>query len=259
VHIRPFVVFAPPEDGGDVGAPETPDTPPIAVDSTPDGTAGSHDGSQDATPDWEARYKEVQAWSTRAAQEAAESRRIIEGLGSDDPQVRAWAAAQANLEFIDDEAPNTGGQHTEPDRFDLLQYQMQQLIEQQQHQQQLEQQQQEQLAYREYADAQMSQLGVPEQLQDLVAQVAQNMNPVWTPQGQIPDLDGAWQMMLELMSVGAEVPSVRQKVLAGYEQSKQAPHVSSTGQAGVQVPDLTDRSERQAKMVADMQASQRTA
>lgn len=257
MNLRSHAVFAPSEDGGDVQAPEVPDTPAASADNTPDtGIVGADSDSQDS-PDWEARYKEAQAWGTRSAQQAAESQRIIEGLASDDPQVRAWAAAQAGLEFIDDDNTPSDPQHDGPDRFDVLQQQMQQLLGQQQEQAELEQYQRQQQAYREWAGQEMQQLGVPEQLQGLVAEVAQSMEPVWTPQGQIPDVGGAWQMMVELMTYGAELPEVRQKVLSGYEQSKHAPSVLSSGQAGVQVPDMSDRNARQAKMVADMQAMER--
>ena len=248
------LLFETPEGGSGGGAPlqapvstETPDTPA----NTPDTGTGGTDTQPESSMVPEARYTNLQGAFTRASQEAAEYRRVIEGLNSDDPEVRSWAAQQIGIEFLpDDDAPDDTQQAQYAQLDPRVQQQLEQLLTSEQEKQQQAQAESEMNAYREWAGGRLDSLGVPEGLRETVADAALNMPPVWTVDGEQPDIEGAWNNVLEFLERAADVPQVRTRVLDAYSKSKQAPHVAQSGQAGVQVPDLSDRNTRQARIEA---------
>lgn len=245
------LLFDAPDDGtpgagSEAQAPET--VAPGTLANTPDTGTGEPPTST-PTVDWEDRYTNLQGAFTRTSQEAAEYRKVIEGLNSDDPELRAWAAEQVGISFEDDDAYEPAGTQVEQQQYAQLDPQVQQqldaLLSQQQQAQEAQQAEQDYQAYRAWADPQLEQLGVPEGLTEMVAEAAVNMPPVVSATGeQQIDFEGAWAKTLAFFEQGTAIPQVQAKMLDAYQKTKQTPHVASSGQAGVQVPDLTDRKTR---------------
>lgn len=240
------LLFDTPDDGGagagsEVQAPvaETPDTPV----NTPDtGT----DGSAPVAPeiDWQDRYTHLQGAFTKTSQEAAEYRRVFEGLNSDDPETRSWAASQLGLELQPDDVPEDTGQPQYAQLDPKVQQQLEAVLSREQEQQRQAQAESDYKAIREWADGQLNSIGVPAELHETVLAAAADMEPVWTENGQQLDLAGAWKQTLAFVEKFADIPQVRNSLLDSYQKTKQAPHVATSGQPGVQVPDLTDRKAR---------------
>lgn len=241
------LLFDTPDDGGagagsEVQAPvaETPDTPV----NTPDtGTDGSAPGAPEI--DWQDRYTHLQGAFTKTSQEAAEYRRVIEGLNSDDPETRSWAASQLGLELQPDEPVSPETERQQYAQLDPeVQKQLEAVLSREAEKQQQAQAESDYKAIREWADGQLNSIGVPAELHETVLAAAADMEPVWTANGQQLDLAGAWQHTLAFVEKFADIPQVRNSLLDSYQKTKQAPHVSPSGQPGVQVPDLTDRKAR---------------
>lgn len=254
------LLFDAPEDGASgagpaAQAPAT-DTPGTIVNTPDTGTGDSP--TEVPQVDWEGRYTNLQGAFTRASQEAADLRRVVEGLNSDDPEARAWAAEQVGITFEDDDAP--GDTQAEQQQYAQLdpsvQQQLDALMSRQAEVQQAQQAEDDYRAYRAYVDPVLEQLGVPGELVEMVAEAAVNMPPVVTEHGEQIDLEGAWAKTLAFFEQGTSIPQVQAKMLASYQKSKQTPHVASSGQAGVQVPDLTNRNARNEAIEAAFGAAQ---
>lgn len=235
--------------GGEVQA-ETPET----LANTPqDGT-----GTTDQQANWEERYKEAQSWGTRNAQEAAglrEKAQLIDDWNSDDPEAQRRAAELLGIQ-LDEEPPASDleGQYAQldPETRRLLE----DFKSTTQQQQQSQQEQQQMAQYRADVDPQLKDLGVPDGLHDLVAEAALQLPGVHTPQGLRPDLQGAIAQVEELVLAAADLPSVQKKVMGRYRDTKRAPHISSSGIAGTQAPDLDNRQARIDWMVEQAQAQE---
>ena len=128
----------------------SPDLQEEYANQTPANESGSEtgtpatDSSESHAPDqnWEQRYQEAQAWGTRASQEAAQYRQIIDLARQGDPEA---------LEFLGYEVPaDTEDKNTEePDLSEQLQ-QLRQMVETQQ---QTAQEAQQQAELQQAADA----------------------------------------------------------------------------------------------------------
>ena len=243
-----LIVFNAPDDdgaGATSEAAQVAEAQPGTPVNTPD--TGTDGPSAEAPQiDWQDRYTNLQGAFTRTSQEAAEYKRIVEGLNSDDPEQRLWAAQQVGIEFEPDEIPadtQTAQQYAQLDP--QVQQQLDALLTQQQQAQEAQQAEQDYQAYRQYADPELKKIGVPDEFVEMVAEVAVNMAPVVDAAGQQQiDFEGAWANVLAFFEKGTGIPQVQSKMLDAYQKSKQTPHVPSSGQAGVQVPDLTDRKAR---------------
>lgn len=218
-------------------APPPEDTPTTA--DTPEGT-GTPDQPQ--IPEGyipEGRYKEVQSWATRLAQEKAQL---------DDPDYRRQLLEQWGYQIGDPEPEPDDSFVEDPTQAELtkLREQVQQLSEWQQGLTTQQQQDQALAAFRAEADPKLKAMGVPEGIHDLVTDLAlQQMPFVHTPQGAVPDLEGAVKAVQEFVLSAAEMPEVRGQLLKGWQGTKRTTHrVSPVGEAGSQVPNLDDRQER---------------
>lgn len=72
----------------------------MSLQGTPDNS-----DSQEETPDWEQRYKDLQSTYTKTSQEAAELRQyqeLVDAIQSDDPERQAQAADALGLSFVGD-------------------------------------------------------------------------------------------------------------------------------------------------------------
>lgn len=233
----------------EVQAPVT-DSPAVETPSAPDGQVA--EGGVE-TVDWEARAKEHQAWGTKNAQrvrELEERTQILDAWNSDDPEAQMWAAEQLGIQLEDEGADSLGEQYAQLDP--RLQQQLEALIEQQNAQQMSQQEQQQYQAFRQDIDPELSKLGVPDEMLDMVAEVALDLPGVETPVGLRPDLEGAVAQIEQLVLKASKLPQVKNKLLGEYRDSKEAPHFSSAGVAGTQVPDLDHGPTRRAWMAEQL-------
>jgi len=188
----------------------------------------------------EARYKEAQSWGTRASQEAAQYRQLIEGLQSPDSDTRREAAQALNLEFLEEEPTD--------DFVDPNEALVQRLerLEQERAQDKAAETQQKQIAQLETAaERDMDKLEVPAHLRDWV--VARAVALPGTPDGTL-DIGSAW----------TEYGAVRDAEMKAWRETKRAPHVSSGGQQATHTPNMDDDAERQRWMqqqLADLNAA----
>lgn len=205
----------------------------------PDGTQQQAVTEQPQIPEGyipEDRYKEAQAWGTRASQEASQYRQLIEGLQSDDPDTRARSAQALGIEFLDD----TPTDDTEPSPYLTREEWEQHQAAQQQREQ--EQNQNQRIAdVTATADADLERLKVPEHLRKIVFNMGvMDMEP--RADGYI-DIETAYKQYVD---------DVRAAEMNTWRSSKQAPFVSRAGQQATQTPNLDDDTERQAWMAAQL-------
>ena len=251
--IRPVVAYAPddlPAGGGGSDQPAPGEDTQAPPASTPEGTAGFESPSID----YEKRYKDVQAWSTKLSQENAtlkERAALLDALESDDPRAQAEALARfgIQLDYEDEQAWDTGEQAqqqqvpgVDPETLQKLEY----FIAQQEAQEAARQEQEDYQAYRSQVDPELERMGLPAELHDIVAEAALHLPGVPDEFGQVhPDLEAAIGQVTELAQTLGKLPGVEQQRLQAYRASKQAPAISESGTAGTQVPDLTDAKQRQ--------------
>jgi hypothetical protein len=262
-RIRPILFFSTGEasGGGTEGpAPET--APETAADTPAPGTGITTEQPQ--IPEGyvpEDRYKEAQAWGTRSSQKVSallERVAVLDAWNSGDPAKQQWAAEQLGIQLQEDdeqldETGTPGEEHAKLDpsilqRMEAFEAFMQQQAQQEQQQQQASEQAAQYQAFRKDVDPRIQKMGVPDGLVEMVAEAALNRDPLHTPHGQQPDLDGAWGAVKEFLSLGASVPDIRDTVISEYRKTKQAPKVASGG-AGTQVPSLDTNSGRVAHMM----------
>lgn len=189
----------------------------------------------------EERYKEAQSWGTKASQEAAQYRQLVEALHDEDPDTRAYAAQVLGIElapaqeYLDDEGDPTAELRRELE--DLKQWREQTQTAAQQ----------EQTTQR---DVQVIGTG----LQSLAEKIGRDLT-----EEEIQLLgDAAWanrddQGLPNINKVIELYTGVRthdQKTWA--KAKRQAPFVSSSGQAATQAPDLDDPQQRVAWMAAQL-------
>jgi hypothetical protein len=190
-------------------APQGGDTPDNAP--TPEVEA-----SQPETVNWEERYKHLQSDHTRAAQEAAELKRIVDGARQGDPQaIEALGLALAE-------------QDETTDSDDAPQYLTRDEWQQYHAQQEAERQQAERVSEIETAvEKQLDDLKVADDsLRDWLVSRAIALPP--TADG-MPDVQAAYQQFESLMNAQKKQ----------WATSKRTHHVSPVGQEGTQVPDTS--------------------
>ncbi len=232
-------------DAEEPQAPQAADTPENTPDNTPEaGTGGPPESN------WEDRYKEAQQWGTRNAQRVAELERyeqVVTGLNSDDPEQRRWAAEALGLQLEEEEPAedtDTGYAPIDPH--------IEQRLSQFEQQQQAQAEQAQFDAVRKLVAPELKELGLTGEFADYVYGIAYD-DPIETPQGVRPNIQGALQQLEQLIELGLDVPAIQGKAFKKLQASKRAPSISSSGIAGTQVPDLDKRSDRQAYLEQRMQ------
>lgn len=232
------------------GAAEGAPTPPEGT-GAPEGQP--HGGGQE---NWEDRYKEAQAWGTRMAQERATldaDAQIARALRSDDPAERQHALEALGFALDDGDADGQLYDQVDPRVLAELD-ELKQWRDQTTSQQQTEA---NYSAYRQIADPQMQQIGVPEGLQDVIAEAALNLPAVHTPQGQLPDIQGAWQQFEAMAEHFAAIPAVQSAVKKAWANTKPSAAVTRPGGGdGTGVTAFKNGEERRAHMLARFSADQ---
>lgn len=219
------------------------DTPTPTPAPAPADTGNGQPAAQ-STVDWEKRYTDLQPEYTRASQEAAQFRQLVEELRSDDPDTRLNAAQALGLELVDDTTTQTPTDDEDPLaslRAEIDEIKSQKQIEQQQRQEMERLQQVE-----THVEQQLAELdGLDDADKDWIVQRAIHMDP--TPEG-MPDIQGAHQAYVQLINA-------KKQAWAGTKASPAPPSVAGT--SGTQVPDLDKRSDRVAWMAEKLQANER--
>lgn len=207
----------------------------------------------------EDRYKEAQAWGTRLAQERAEfesDAQIARALRSSDPAERQRALEAVGLVFA--EEPGAPGPQVY-DNDPALLARLEAIEQQTQASTAAQERQANQVAYRELTDPELTTMGVPKGLHDVVAEAALNLPPVQTPQGPRPDLQGAYEQLQGLAEHFGEIPAVQErfaalpavqtKVKQGWAKAKPtAATTTSNGQPGTAVVDPLDGEARRQRI-----------
>jgi hypothetical protein len=84
-----------------------------------------------------------------------------------------------------------------------------------------------------------------------------HLPPLQTPQGPVPDLQGALKSVQEFVLSAAEMPEVRGQLLKGWQGTKTTTHrVSPVGEAGTQQPDLSTTEGKTAHILGRMAAEE---
>lgn len=221
---------------------------------------GTQDQAAQPSVNWEERAKEHQSWGTRLAQENAELRaetELVKALRSEDPE--EYNEALRKLGFnVPEEQQQDYQQQAELDPE--LRARLAKVDELDQWRQSLtteHQQQESYSSYREDVDPQLTKLGVPEAFIESVADIAYTELPaIQTPQGPMPDLEGAVQRFKDVAAMFAEVPDVQHTAVEAWRKGKRAPHTSPVGIAGTQTPNLDDRDTRRAWMAEQLMANE---
>lgn len=199
-------------------------------DSNPD----APEASDQPEVDWQKRYSDLQPEYTRASQEAAEYRRLVDSLRSDDSDTRRTAAEKLGLEFIEDEEPETDEYEdpTEVLRRELDE--IKQSISQRDQQAQAEAARTRDI---NHLDAQLSaiekQAGI--ELTDEETKLLAGFALANRDDKNLPDVETAWQIY----------QAAENGLKKRWASTKKAPHVSPVGRAGTDAPNLDNARERQ--------------
>ena len=242
---RPWLLFAPDEGaGGSEAAAPTEDTQPNQPDTE---APPAEEAASPVTVDWESRYNNLRPEFDRSKQELSHYRQVVEGLTSDDPSVRAWAAGELGIEFADD-TPEL--EPAEPDtlleqriaRIEEAALRAEQAVTQRQQQ---EAQEAQALQVRQLVDGEFKKWGLDdEDGNDVIAYAINALPP--TPEG-LPDI---WASYDRFQKREQE----RQK---RWMQSKErAPHISPIGGEGTPAPQPATHEERVARALERWQAEQ---
>lgn len=209
-----------------------------------------------ATHNWEERYKEAQVWGTRNAQRAAEleqEAQITRALRSDNAQERQQALEALGLSFVDDGDGDDQLYETDP-RMRAELEELKAWREQTTSQQQSEA---NYAAFRQVADPEMQRIGVPDGLYDVIAEAALGLPPVHTPQGQRPDIQGAWTQFEQMAEQFAAIPAVQTAVKKAWANTKPtAAFTQPGGRDGQGVPAFKTGEERREFMLTRFRADQ---
>lgn len=214
---------------------ETPDTTEDVVTDEP----------TQPVVDWEKRYNDLRPEFDRTNQEAAQYRRLIEGLNSDDLDTRREAAEALGIEFVDqDDTPEI---EEEDDLYiDPVARRRLEAIEARIAQEEAERQQAaDEAAEQARVDEAMAK--VNEQItalgrDDATAEAifAFALTLPHTPEG-LPDIQAA----------NEKFTAFENRLKESWATSKRgAAHVSPVGTSGTQVPDLDDPEQRVAWMAS---------
>lgn len=236
-------------------APVSSDTPTAVppVDTPAPGTDTQPDATQ---TNWEERYKEAQAWGTRNAQRISELEayeQVVNAWNSDDVEAQKWAAAQLGVQ-LSDEPTDTPANGQDPELLRRLEA----LETRHATQQQEAQEAAEYQTYRQWTDPQLQKMGIPARLHDIVADTARAIPRIHTPQGETPDLAGAWKQLEALAPAFSEMQVVQDTVKQAWANTKRAPHMTQAGQDALPQPNLdemsaTERREWMAQRLMDLE------
>lgn len=203
----------------EAGTPEPADPQPAAPGTT----------TEPAAPavDYEQRYNDLRPQYDRTNTELQQYRQVIEGLGSEDPAVREWAAAQLGLELQQE-------QQEEQDQFTALAAQVAQLQEQLQQSQQQSQQDAVTAYVEQYTQVALDALdGLDDAEKAWVLRAAVALPPVESPEGvPVPDVASAMREFEEF--IGAQKQS--------WAQTKRAPRPPASGSSATEAPNLDEMS-----------------
>lgn len=215
------------------------------VEETPDAATEAASDEQQAVVDWEKRYNDLRPEFDRTTQEAAQYRRLIEGLNHEDPDTRQAAAEALGIEFVDtDDTPEEEDDsdddlYADPVARRRLEAIEQRFAEQEQARQEAAEQARVDAAMAQ-VNEQMTGLGLSsEDDQALVLGVALQLPH--TPEG-LPDIQAAYDRLVARDN----------ERMKSWASSKRGAHVSPVGTSGTQVPDLDDPEQRVAWMAAQL-------
>lgn len=222
---------------------ETPDAP------TPEVEASDEQQAQ-AVVDWEKRYNDLRPEFDRTTQEAAQYRRLVEGLSSDDPDTRQQAAEALGIEFVDqddtddDEVDDEEDLYADPVARRRLERIEQRFAEEEAARAQAAQEAEEQARVDQamaVVNEQIQALGRDETASEAI--FALSLTLPHTPEG-LPDIEAA----------AAKFTALENSMKQSWATSKQGAHVSPVGTSGTQVPDLDDEQQRIAWMASRLNA-----
>lgn len=184
---------------------------------------------------WQQRYEDMRSEFDRRGtrlSEVEQQAQLVQALQSDDPDLRRQAMDLLGLEVVDDQPQYEDPQDAMAARLEALEQQISQRDQQAAQQAQIAQ-------IEQHVEQQLAGLdGLSERDQRWIVNQAVAMPP--TPEG-MPDIQGAYKDFQEW-------EAERQQKWAS---TKRTPHrVSPVGEAGTQVPDLSDPEQRQEWMVA---------
>jgi hypothetical protein len=207
-----------------------------------DAPAGDVTEQTDGT-NWQERYEHLQPEFTRATQEAAQYRQLVEALTSEDQDTRAYAAQALGLELAPPQNTDDGFEDPNAD--------LRRKIEEfdQWRQATMSQAQQAQAQERDVAVIGGGIGRLQEQLgRELTEQEVQLIgDAAWANRDDkgLPNID----QVIELYT------GIRTHDQKTWAKTKNAPFVSSSGQAATQAPNLDDDQQRQqwmAQQLADL-------
>lgn len=211
-------------------APER-DTPEAAAAAPVDeGTPAP----QEAESDWESRFKEAQAWGTRASQEAAEYREIIDLARAGDPETLEFLGWEVPEEEVDEDADEP---LTRAEFVEYLRERDEAAREQQDYEMQLDSE--ANLITSTIANFEKENGDLDQDEYDAIVDIAISRR---TDDGN-PDIQGAIK----------QVTGLKDHYIKSYvDNKKRAPQAPAPGSAPDHQPDLDDREERRNFMLQRM-------
>jgi hypothetical protein len=227
----------PEEEASQAPAEETPQDTPAPTDETPqEDTSAEQTETESESPDvdWQERYNNLQPEYTRATQEAAQYRQIIEAARQGDPQALELLGYQVD----GDEDEGDDDEYVDPDeRINQLEQKL------------TEREQAEQEEALQWAEQQWLKENVDSLLEKENAQLTEHERNLLVSHatanrfedGQ-PDIEGAFKLLKEANEAATK----------RYLESKKAPSVP-VGSAGSKKFDLNDDDDRRAAMELEME------
>lgn len=195
-------------------------------------TPEQHD---EPSTNWEKRYTDLQPEYTRASQEAAKYRGLVERAQSGDPD----AIRELGFELDTPEEDTSYGTDPNDERISKLEQRLEAQVTEAKQQAQLAQMEQ-------HVERELSSLeGLDDKARDLVVRLAVAMDPT---ENGMPDIKAAH----------AELYGFVDHNKAQWAKTKRAPHVSPNGQAGTSTPDIasmdkTQKAEYMAQRLASLE------
>jgi hypothetical protein len=236
-RLRLFIVAGGAEDEPENTPPDTSGEsgPQNEEQGTP---AEPAEGSEASDINWQERYVEAQSWGTKASQEAAALRQVIDLARQGDPEAReylGWESAEDDTGDVDDEFAD------DTDRLDRIE---QALAEREEAEFEAEREQELEAAANRFYTAEFERLDPdqewPEEYRKLVVAVGD----------EHPDEDGLPQLDKAHEAIQAQFEADFKKRV----KSKRAPQAPS-GASPTHTPDLDDKEQRRdyfAQRIAQM-------
>lgn len=205
------------------------------LESTDAGGSDQGAPAEPADTNWEDRYRNLEADHTRAAQEAAQFRQVIDLARQGDPEALDWLG----LEAVDDEQDDLTDELDDPE--DQMRAELDQIKGHLAQQAELAQEQELAQLEEEYLIQSLSELESQHgQLSDQEQEAILNLAFSYETDDGLPDVAGAYQAFSEASKAAQE----------RYIESKKAPNVEA-GAAGLEKVNLSDPTER-LKAAVDM-------